>query len=216
MSHRPRRLLLALIPGALAVWVATGCMTDSVAPTEKTLNGSRGPSAASATRGAISTSDGLLGLLGDDDNHRGRDGGGIIGSILDPLVRLVYQVVRIPFGQGGSVTNGRWRLDVPAGAIAGDATVSIGVQSSSSFSCQLNILPLELNHFSTPVTVTANCRDIEREKLKDWVVWWFDPMQGKWVILENSKVNLDKGTVSAPLPHCSAYAAGPRDGKAGW
>jgi len=197
MSLRPRRLLLALIPGALAVWVATGCMTDSAAPTDKTLSTARNASSM-------------------EDGRRDGSGSGLIGSILDPLVKLVYQVVTIPFGQSGSVTNGRWRLDVPAGAIAGDATVSIGVQSPSSFSCQLTVLPLELNHFATPVTVTANCRDIEREKLKDWVVWWFDPMQGKWVILQNSKVNLDKGTVSAPLPHCSAYAAGPRDGKAGW
>jgi hypothetical protein len=41
-------------------------------------------------------------------------------------------------------------------------------------------------------------------------------MQNKWVRLDSSKVDLTRGTVSAPLPHCSAYAAGPRDGKAGW
>ena len=64
--------------------------------------------------------------------------------------------------------------------------------------------------------MTATCKDIDRDKLKDYVVWWFDPMQNKWVVLENSKVDLDRSTVSAPLPHCSAYAVGPRGGKAGW
>jgi hypothetical protein len=225
MSFRPSRLSTALIAGALAVSVATGCMTDSVAPRTQ---------ATSSARTATAQQDGLLGgilggddhggLLGGsttstrdgDDDHRGRDGGGLLGSILNPLVKLVFQIVKIPFGQGGSVSNGRWRLDVPAGAIAGDATVGIGVQSQSAMSCQLEILPAELNHFATPVTVTATCKDIDRDKLRGYVVWWFDPMQNKWVVLESSKVDLVNGTVSAPLPHCSAYAVGPRDGKAGW
>ena len=224
MSFRPRRLSTALIAGVLAVSVATGCMTDSVAPRTQTT---------SSARTATAQQDGLLGgiLGGDDhggllgggttgtrdgsDDRSGRDGG-LLGSILNPLVKLVFQIVKIPFGHSGSVSNGRWRLDVPAGAIAGDATVGIGVQSPTAFSCQLEILPATLNHFATPVTVTATCKDIDRDKLRGYVVWWFDPMQNKWVVLESSKVDLVNGTVSAPLPHCSAYAVGPRDGKAGW
>src|SRR5262249_13022757 len=138
--------------------------------------------------------------------------GNLLGSILDPLVKLIVRVVSVPAGQSATITNGRWRLDVPAGAIAGDATVGIGVQSPSAFSCRLQILPETLNHLNVPVTVTANCRDVEREQLRTWVIWWFDPMQNQWVIVQNSKVDLTNGTVSAPLPHCSFYAAGPAGG----
>jgi len=76
-------------------------------------------------------------------------------------------------------------------------------------------VPMTLNHFATPVTVTANCRDIDKDKLKDWTIWWFDPMKNQWVKIP-SNVNLTSGTVSAQLPHCSYYAAGPSGGKAGW
>src|SRR5215813_1211051 len=120
MSHRPRRLLLTLTSGALAVWVATGCMTDSVAPRTQDIDTARNASAASgssAVHGGNTMNDGLLGGLlsggdtrqrsgGDDGGHDGSSGG-VVGSILDPLVKLVFQLVKIPQGQGGSITNGR-------------------------------------------------------------------------------------------------------------
>jgi len=193
MSHRLKRLLSALCVGALAVAIAAGCMSESTAPNV--------PASAKGPAGSM------------DD---GGSSGTLLGSILDPLVKLIVRIVWIPTGGSGSVTNGRWRLDVPAGAIAGSATVGIGVQTPTAFSCKLQILPETMNHFLIPVTVTANCKDVDCDKLKDWVIWWFDPAQNKWVIVPNSKVDLTRGTVSAPLPHCSFYAAGPAGGKAGW
>lgn len=232
MKHRLRSVLSALALGAAAVWIITGCISSPVAPTETSLS-----------RDAGAAHDGGSGGGSDDgDSHSGSQSSGstatdttpidgrprgetstsssdgsrtLLGSILNPLVQLIVRVVQIPLGQSGSVTNGRWRLDVPAGAIAGSASVAIGVQSSDAFSCRLEILPMTLNHFATPVTVTANCRDIDKDKLRDWTIWWFDPAQNQWVRIP-SQVNLTNGTVSAQLPHCSYYAAGPSGGKAGW
>jgi len=193
MSTRSRRFLVALALGTSAAFISVGCIGDTAGPVVSTS--SRG----ARTAPALADNSGLT-----------------LGSILDPLVRLIFKFVNINGLLGGTVANGRWRLDVPAGAIAGSATVGIGVPSASSFGCQLEILPASMNHFSTPVRLTANCRDIDRDQLKDWVIWWFDPAAKKWVQVQGSSVDLTRGTVSAPLPHFSAYAVGPRDGKAGW
>jgi len=234
MKHRPKKVVSALALGAAAVWIVTGCISSPTAPTEsptsQTRNagaahdgGSGGGSDDGGSQSGSQTSGSTTSGTGTDDMRpRGEtftpssDGSRtLLGSILDPLVKLVFRVVQIPLGQSGSITNGRWRLDVPAGAIAGSATVGIGVQTPTAFSCRLDILPMTLNHFATPVTVTANCRDIDKDKLKDWTIWWFDPAQNQWVRIP-SNVDLTNGTVSAQLPHCSYYAAGPSGGKAGW
>lgn len=42
------------------------------------------------------------------------------------------------------------------------------------------------------------------------------PATKAWGPVEGSTVDLAKRTVSAPLQHFSAYAVGPKGGKAGW
>src|SRR5262249_24796814 len=123
MSHRLKRFISALVVGALAVAIAAGCIAESTAPTAQ----------QTSARGTASSL----------DDGRTRTW---FGSPLDPLVKLIVRGVSVSAGQPATITNVRWRLDVPAGAIAGDATVGIGVQSPSAFSCRLQILPETLNH----------------------------------------------------------------------
>jgi hypothetical protein len=186
-----QRIVLALVLGAFATGLIAGCMSVATAPTV--------PSAPSSSRTAQPSS--LLGSL---------------GSVVGGLVNLVFRVLNIVGSIGGSLTNGRWRVDVPPGAFDGTATVGIGVSSSTSGSCQLEISPADKNHFLTPVRLTADCSSVPSDQLKDYVIYWFNPTTQVWVPVDGSTVDLIHKTVSAPLQHFSGYAVGPQGGKAGW
>jgi len=117
---------------------------------------------------------------------------------------------------GGSLSNGRWHVDIPANAVSGDATVSLSVLSDSSPSCQLEIAPATLNHFSSPVMLTVDCRNVPSTTLGTYVIYWFDPGKRVWTEVAGSRVDPASKTVSAPLQHFSSYAVGPSGGRAGW
>jgi len=129
---------------------------------------------------------------------------------------LLVRTLNLVGSLGGSLTNGRWKVTIPANAVEGDATVAIGVLSSTSSSCQLEIMPAEKNPFRIPVTLTVNCSSVPSTTLKTYVILWFDPATSTWVPVQGSKVDLVKKTVSAPLSHFSRYSVGPLLGKAGW
>ena len=134
---------------------------------------------------------------------------GLVGSTTSIVPNLVGSL-------GGSLSNGRWRVEVPAGAIDGTAAIGLGVPNSSSPYCQLDILPAEKNHFSTPVSLTVDCSSVPQDQLKNYVIFWFDPVTNAWNPVRGSSVDLTRKTVSAPLVHFSTYAVGPSGGKAGW
>lgn len=137
-------------------------------------------------------------------------------GITDLLKGLLVKTMNLVGGVGGSLTQGRWKVTIPAGAVDGNATVGMGVQSLTSSECSLEILPLTKNRFSKPVTLTIDCRDVALSQLQTYTIYWFNPTTAKWEEVRGSKVDLGKKTVSAPLLHFSRYAAGPRGGKAGW
>ena len=141
---------------------------------------------------------------------------GVVGSILDPLVKLIWNTLQLVGNVGGSLSNGRWRVEIPSGAVAGNGTVSLGVQSSTAASCKLEISPSSLNHFSKPVKLTIDCGSVPSDQLKSYVIYWYNPTTGTWTEVAGSTVDLQHKTVSAPLYHFSTYAAGPRGGKGGW
>ncbi len=148
---------------------------------------------------------------------RSAEPNGLIGSVVGAVVNLVYKVLDIVGSIGGSLTNGRWRVDVPPGAIDGNARISLGVVSSLSPSCQLEISPADKNHFNTPVRLTVNCSSVPTDILRTYAIFWYDPATSTWTPVAGSTVDLTKKTVSAPLQHFSAYAVGPSiGGKAGW
>ena len=142
---------------------------------------------------------------------------GLIGSVVGGVVNLVYKVLDIVGDVGGTLTNGRWRVVVPPGAISGNAQISLGVLSNLSPSCQLGITPADKNHFSKPVILTADCSSVPSDVLRSYAIFWYNPATATWVPVAGSTVDLTKKTVSAPLQHFSAYAVGPCvGGKAGW
>ena len=189
--NRLKRIVAALLVGTLAVGLMAGCMAGSVAPVT--------PQQVVSNRTA--QQDGLL--------------GGVLG-IVDALVKLVFRVLNIVGSVGGSLSNGRWRVDVPAGAFDGTASVGVGVASSTSASCELQITPADKNQFKTPVRLTVDCSSVSPTLLKTYVISWFNPTTRTWVPVQGSTVDLTNKTVSAPLQHFSTYSVGPAGGKAGW
>jgi hypothetical protein len=139
-----------------------------------------------------------------------------VGPLVDSFVGLIVRVLNLAGGHGGSLTNGRWRVDVPANAVEGNATVQLGVPNARSVGCQLGIIPATKNHFDRPVLLTADCRSVPSDQLSNYVILWFNPDTRTWVPVAGSRVDLVHKTVSAPLQHFSRYAVGPADGKAGW
>jgi len=140
------------------------------------------------------------------------------GSLVGGVVNLLVRTLQLVGSLGGVLSNGRWTVSIPANAVDGNATVSLGVTSTTASDCQLGIAPLSLNHFSTPVTLTVDCRGVSNDVLPGYVIRWLDPSTGRWVAVAGSKVDLTAKTVSAPLQHFSQYSVGPDPdgGKAGW
>jgi hypothetical protein len=141
---------------------------------------------------------------------------GLIGSLLGGVLNLLFRVLNLVGSLGGSLSNGRWRVEIPANAVGGDAKVVLGVAGGSSSECQLEISPVSLNHFSTPVILKVDCRSVSTSALRNYVIYWFDPGKRVWTEVAGSSVDLAGKSVSAPLQHFSRYAVGPAGGRAGW
>jgi hypothetical protein len=190
----PKRWLNSLAVAAIAVGLATSCMQLPTAPSLQA------PGTTATTQRVIQSGS----LLGD------------IGSILNDATVLITKTVDIVGSLGGSLTNGRWNVVVPPGAVSGTATISIDLPNPLSPACQLEITPATSNHFDVPVELTVDCRLVPVEKLKTYSIFWYDPSTSKWVPVASSTVDLQNKTVSAPLQHFSKYAVGPLDGRASW
>jgi hypothetical protein len=195
-------LLVAMVTGLAGCGAMTTAPVPDSSSSVATVDPASSGTATVHSTGSISTS--TNSLLGT------------VGTLFGTVIGLVVKVLNVIGSIGGSLTNGRWRIDIPANAIDGTATVALGVRSSTSADCQLEISPADKNHFSVPVRLTADCRSVPSSELAGYVIFWFDPATGKWVPVEGSQVDLVNKTVSAPLLHFSKYSVGPADGKAGW
>lgn len=188
---RIKRLVATALLGAFAIGLAAGCMESATAP-EQTTPAMSGRTAASSD---------LLGTVG----------GAVTG-----LLKLVFKVLNVVGSVGGSLSNGRWRVDIPAGAFDGAATVGVGVRGSDAPRVELEITPADKNNFRTPVRLSVNCSSVPTWELRNYVIFWFNPATRTWDEVPGSSVDLNRKTVSAPLQHFSSYAVGPKGGKAGW
>jgi hypothetical protein len=185
---RIRRPAFLLLGAALAALILIGCGGMPTGPAPTAFSSSSGSNAQPA---------------------------GLLTGLVDGVVGLLVRTLSLIGSLGGSLTNGRWTVAIPAGAVDGSATVSLGVASSTSASCQLGISPADKNHFDVPVTLTVDCRSVPSDQLANYTIYWFDPSQGKWVEVA-SNVDLTNKRVSATLAHFSQYAVGEKGGKAGW
>jgi hypothetical protein len=189
-----RKFTALVLLATLALGLAAGC---GLAPTAPVIN----QQASTIQSSRVAESNGLMSTT---------------TSILGGLLKLVFRVLDVVGSLGGSLSNGRWTVNVPAGAFDGTATVRLGVQSLLSPTCQLEISPADKNHFTVPVQLTASCPGVSSDVLRNYVILWYNPDTAAWTPVAGSTVDLVNHTVSAPLQHFSNYAVGPADGKAGW
>jgi hypothetical protein len=117
---------------------------------------------------------------------------------------------------GGTVRGGRWRVEVPTGAVDGSARFLVTPTNAGGGIVNLAIFPVEKNHFDTPVRLVADCHGVPLQRLRTWFISWYNPATGGWERVPGSTVDSRKKTVSAPLNHFSTYMVGPEAGRAGW
>jgi hypothetical protein len=197
-----RQLTLALALTGLVAAALAGCGTAPNAPVVDQPSASAPASAQPSVQAA--------------GVQRTAEPQSLIGGLLDTVVGLLVRTLNLIGSIGGTLTNGRWKVAIPAGAVEGNATVTLSVSSLTDPHCQLGIYPSTLNHFDKPVTLTINCSSVPTDQLSTYVIYWLDPSTNLWVEVPGSTVNLSNKTVSAPLSHFSTYSAGPAGGKAGW
>ena len=116
--------------------------------------------------------------------------------------------------KGGILSIGRFKVQVPAGAFAGNATLTINVPNQNFLVCELGITPAGANNFALPVTLTTNWSGTNVTNPQTLAELWYDESAGLWRVVPGSVVDVLNGTISTPLSHFSTY--GTVEGKAGW
>jgi hypothetical protein len=110
-------------------------------------------------------------------------------------------------GKGGTLSVGRWRVLVPAGAYSGIGTITVTVPDTSVAKCDLFISPSSLNNFQEKVDLRYRWTSADDAKTHD--MRWWNPTTKTWVVIESWP---EGSEVCAPLRHFSSYWSG----KAGW
>jgi hypothetical protein len=129
---------------------------------------------------------------------------------------LLVNAVDVAGASGGTIDNGRWQLDVPAGAFAGTAHLTLGVTGMRAPACQLQVTPQSLDGFVQPLTLTCDCRGVGTRRIANFVMLRVDPARATWVPVPGSTVDVKHHTVSAPITHFAMYGVGNSDGTPGW
>ena len=128
-------------------------------------------------------------------------------SALSPLAASMV----IDGSVGGVIELSVFRLQVPAGAFVGPATISINMADPTIYQCDLTIDPPAANHFLVPVVLTATLPTRTDAMIDHFL--WHDVDADVWRVIPTVR-DVNTVTVASPLSHFSAY--GVVEGKAGW
>jgi len=191
-----RRTVAALTLIALGAVALVGCASLPTAP--------------AATPDAASVEARLVRVPG------GAEPGGLVGDLVGTTTSLLEKTVQTITGvDGGTVTAGRFSVEVPPGAITGTGEVSVTVPDTTVLRVDLHILNAP-NEFNVPVTLEISYAgaeggfDVDPTQFK---IFWHDEERGVWRMLP-TEVDLERQTVSTRLEHFSTY--GVLEAKAGW
>lgn len=139
-----------------------------------------------------------------------------IGSWSDlwPGLEVAETAAEVSSSFGGSVSCGGVRVDVPAGALRDNGTVTMRWSRADNV-VDLGITPIDLNGFEQPVTLTMDATALPAGQRALAVVYWWNPEEQTWEEVPGSVADPATGRVSAPLHHFSQYTVGLQS-KAGW
>ncbi|MDR6551027.1 S-layer homology domain-containing protein [Paenibacillus qinlingensis] len=125
-------------------------------------------------------------------------------------------VVKVPKDTGGKVENHGAVVNLPAGAIGSDISVSIKKLSNTS---QLKLDPgsklagdvYEIikdvaGPFQKPVTITLPFNTSLLDDEHEVGLYWYNEVTSKWVKLDDIKIDLVKGTISGSVTHFTKFA----------
>jgi len=110
---------------------------------------------------------------------------------------------------GGSLSCGRFRVTIPAGAFSGTGTVTMTVADTGTAVVALSISPSNLNNFKLPAVLSFDPTGLGLTY--PVVIYWYDTQRKVWVSLATG-VDVATGLPTVLLTHFSTYGAG----KAGW
>jgi hypothetical protein len=109
---------------------------------------------------------------------------------------------------GGSLSVGSFRVDVPAGAFQGSATISITQNDPNVLVCDIGISPASANGFAVPVTIVSELPSSTAVN-DQWL--WYDASVNGWRPI-SSQPNSATLELSSQLWHFSLYGIE----RAGW
>ncbi len=134
----------------------------------------------------------------------------LVQAVATELPAALLTSASVDGAKGGTLRCGRFRLDIPAGAFSGTATIQMAQPDSTVMLCDLSISPSTLNHFAKPVTLTLDASGIT-VSATSLSIYWYDPLTRLWIDLR-SRTDPATGQVTQQLTHFSRYVGG----KAGW
>ena len=117
--------------------------------------------------------------------------------------------ITVDGAKGGSLTVGSFRLDIPAGAFKGTATVTMTQDDPSVLLCDFDVSPASANDFAVPATLTTKLPD--KKALNDQMLS-FDAGRKAWKVTASVP---DPNRLELHSEHAKLSKHGPRP-RAGW
>ncbi len=233
-TPRPANVATFAITTALAAATAcalTGCGSMTTAPLSSALTATdAAPTSARLSSGNATAASAPTRMPDDPGSGDGGDStatagaqaaDGVATSVLTSFTagrasgRSVSSNGADVTSAGGSLTNGRWTLTVPANAVPAGAHFTLSVPGSRGAACQVQVTPANAV-ITAPLTLSVDCRGIGANRTASLVILVYDPASAQWTPVSGSKSDSRKHTVSASIPGTGIYGAGYPDGRAGW
>jgi len=111
--------------------------------------------------------------------------------------------------KGGSLTVGSFRLDIPAGAFSGTATVTMTQHDPTVLLCDIDVSPATANDFAVPATLTTKLPG--KHALSDQMMS-YDARRSAWQVIA-SVPDPNRLELRSEVSHVSKHGPRPR---AGW
>jgi hypothetical protein len=122
----------------------------------------------------------------------------------------------IKIDKGGKVSEHGATLEIPANAFAKDLRVKIAKVTDISglplpeggqlASEVLEITKDEKGDFTKPVTITMTFDKSKVDSKAEIAIYYYNPSGKTWIMLDNIKVDWEKGTVSGEIDHFTKFA----------
>ena len=191
ISAGERKLGLGILAVVLALTL--GCSSDDI----------MGPGSVALTGdipGDGSGRDASFAILADPD--------GMAEQLVQGEGALDGASTLVTADKGGVVAWGRFRLEIPAGALSEDTVIEISRPDRHVVRCELGPHGLQ---FNKPVTLQINYEGTSADGSEDAMpalgVYWFNEDAGRWELVGKS-VDSGADKMEAELEHFSDYTAG--------